>query len=961
MNTLLAQQTQPMLKGESGYTFQGFENDPLKTRIYTLSNGLKVYLSINKNEPRVYCNIAVKAGSKYDPAETTGLAHYLEHMMFKGTNKIATKNWEDEKVLLNQIADLYELHRKTDNDKEKKNIYQKIDSISYKAAQYAIPNEYDKMISTLGAKGTNAYTSNERTVYINDIPSNELDKFLKIEAERFKTLVLRLFHTELETVYEEFNRSEDNDYRKSWKSINEGLYPNHPFGKQTTIGEGEHLKNPSMYNIHQYFNTYYRPNNCAIVLVGDLDYDKTIALVDEHFGDWKAAEIPQFTYAEEPPIEEPKLFNNYGSQAEHLYIGWRFDGAQSKQTILMQLAMGILQNGQAGLFDLNLTKQQKVLQLNAFDIVYHDYSSLVVYAVPRQGQSLNDLNELILKEVEKLSTGNFEEWLLPAIINDYEFKQLKQFEANRNRAAFLVDQFVWEVDYNQLINSLQQMQKITKADIMDFAQKHLNSNNYVAAFKHVGEDPNIHKVDKPAITAVPINRNEKSDFFEEFEQISSMRLTPEFLDFKNDIQHEKLGDIPLYKIHNNNNASFALYYIFEMGKNHNKDLPLAFNYLPFLGTEKYSAEEISKTFFKLGVELKVSSSKEKSYVYIKGLKHSFNEGLALLEHLLAGVKADSNAYVNLVDGILKHRNDNKLNKDFLLRQGLVSYAKYGAKSPLTDIIDSEELEKKDLEILINLIHNLKKHPHKVFYYGNLPIELLKNEMTPYYNEEVSESLPQPVIYPELETSKNQVYFTHYDQKQVELMLIAKGQPFNKNVVPYIQIFNEYFGAGLSSIVFQEIREAKALAYSAYAYQNIPDNANQSHYTMGYIGTQTDKLQEAIDAMLGLLNNMPKANDQFEAAKLAALKRIESDRITKANVFWTWERNKKRGIDYDYRADLYEAIQKMSFEDLEGFFNTYIKAQEYTFLVIGDKTKLEFDVLNQLGEVTELNLEQICGY
>ncbi|HXH17750.1 MAG TPA: insulinase family protein, partial [Chitinophagales bacterium] len=279
-------------KEQTKYPYESVHNDPLNARIYTLKNGLKVYLTVNSREPRIQTYIAVRAGSKFDPKETTGLAHYLEHMMFKGTQDFGTLDWEKEKIMLDTISALYELHKNTADPEQKKKIYHRIDSISYEASKLAVPNEYDKMMTSLGAKGTNAYTWVEQTVYVNDIPSNELEKWLYLESNRFRTLVLRLFHTELETVYEEFNRAQDNDYRKSWDAVQNGLYPSHPYGTQTTLGEGEHLKNPSMVNIHRYFDRYYVPNNIAICLSGELDPDKTIALIDKYFGGWQPKEVP---------------------------------------------------------------------------------------------------------------------------------------------------------------------------------------------------------------------------------------------------------------------------------------------------------------------------------------------------------------------------------------------------------------------------------------------------------------------------------------------------------------------------------------------------------------------------------------------------------------------------------------------------------------------------------------------
>ena len=167
-------------------------------------------------------------------------------------------------------------------------------------SKLSIANEYDKMVNSLGAEGTNAFTSNEQTVYVNKIPSNEVDKWLRIESERFSKLVLRLFHTELEAVYEEFNRGQDNDGRKQYFATLQGLYPNHPYGTQSTIGISEHLKNPSMKAINAYFEKYYVPNNMAVIMVGDLDFEETIIKVNKAFGSYKSKEV---THPSFPPLD----------------------------------------------------------------------------------------------------------------------------------------------------------------------------------------------------------------------------------------------------------------------------------------------------------------------------------------------------------------------------------------------------------------------------------------------------------------------------------------------------------------------------------------------------------------------------------------------------------------------------------------------------------------------------------
>jgi predicted Zn-dependent peptidase len=279
-------------------------NDPFKARIYTLKNGLKVYMSVYKNAPRIQTYIAVRAGSKNDPATATGLAHYLEHMVFKGTDKFGTKDFAKESVEITKIENLYETYRQTKDDAQRKKIYHQIDSISGVAAKYAIANEYDKMLAGIGGQGTNAFTSFDQTVYVNDIPSNQLENWLKIEAERYRKPVLRLFHTELEAVYEEKNRGLDSDNSKLWEAVFAGLFKNHTYGTQTTIGTIDHLKNPSMKEIMKYFNANYVPNNMAICLSGDFDPDETIKLIEKNFGSMPSKPVTPYTFEKEAPITE---------------------------------------------------------------------------------------------------------------------------------------------------------------------------------------------------------------------------------------------------------------------------------------------------------------------------------------------------------------------------------------------------------------------------------------------------------------------------------------------------------------------------------------------------------------------------------------------------------------------------------------------------------------------------------
>ncbi|HRF76238.1 MAG TPA: insulinase family protein [Chitinophagales bacterium] len=945
------------------YSFITIPDDPTRTRIYKLNNGFTVYLSQNKAEPRIQTYIAVKAGSKNDPRETTGLAHYLEHMMFKGTSNVGTTNWSREKPIIDAIAQLYEQHRKEKDPEKKKEIYKKIDEMSQEAAKYAVPNEYDKMITSLGAKGTNAYTSKEQTVYVNDIPANELEKWLVIESERFSTCVLRLFHTELEAVYEEYNMGQDRDGSKMSEAYYRALFPTHPYGTQTTIGEGEHLKNPSMLNIMAYFYNFYVPSNMAICLSGDIDYDKTIELINKYFGTYVNRPIGEQKFLPEKPLQEVQRREVFGQEAETMMLGYRVSGAGTEETMLAKLFTGILYNGQAGLIDLDLNQQQKVLDAGAFLSEWKEYTVITFAADPREGQSLEECEQLLLAEIEKVKRGEFDEWLLKAVINDYKLSRIKSFESNSSRASAFVNTFVKGIDWGSYLNEHKAMESVTKQDIIDFANEFFGSNNYVVVYKRQGEDKNVKKVDKPAITPVEANREAQSAFLQKFMELPSLRVQPEFIDYEKRISNQTLGtNIPFSYIKNEENQLFELYYILDMGTNNDLYLPLAINYLPYLGTDKYSPSDLQKEFFKYGLSFNVFTSSDRVYVSLQGLESNLDKGVELFEHLLSSVKPDNKAYKELVNGIIKEREDNKSNKSAIFNSALATYARYGSYSPVTDILSEKDLNNTLPTTLTDKIKSLTNYKHRIFYYGALPQDQVITVLAKYHKApETLAEYPVAKKYTEQSTKTNKVYFVNYNMVQAQVMFMAKDENFNKSLLPEARLFNEYFGSGLSSIVFQEIRETKALAYSAYANFTTPANKDEAHYVRAFVGTQADKMQSAIEAMMDIMNNMPQAEKQFNASIESVVKQIESERIIRSNIFWSYENAKRRGLTTDIRKDIYTNVTGMTLPDLQQFVNDHIADNTYTIIVMGDKTKLDMSYLQSIGEFKELTLEEIFGY
>ena len=945
------------------YAYVQVPNDPTRTRVYTLKNGLKVYLSQNKVEPRIQTYIAVRTGSNNDPRETTGLAHYLEHMLFKGTNNIGTTNWEREQMVINGISQLYEKLRKETDPEKKKQIYAEIDLMSQEAAKFAIPNEYDKMITSLGAKGTNAYTSKEQTVYVNDIPANELEKWLVVESERFRTCVLRLFHTEMEAVYEEYNMSQDRDGSKMFEAYYRALFPTTPYGTQTTIGEGEHLKNPSMVNIMGYFYTYYVPNNMAICLSGDIDYDKTIALIDAYFGGYFNKPVDVRRFDKEKPLLEVQRREVYGMEAATLMMGWKFPGANTQEALIGELVAGMLFNGQAGLIDLDLNQQQKVLYARASYTEWRDYSVLNMVADPREGQTLEECEQLLLAQVEKLRKGEFDDWLIKAVVNDYKLSRTKSFESNSGRANAFVNAFIRGIDWGTYISKYNVMENITKQQVIDFVNEYLSSDSYAIVYKRQGEDKNVKKVDKPAITPLEANRDVQSKFLTDFMELPSSRVQPEFIDYKERITKTELNNaVPLNYIRNNENDLFELYYIFDMGANHDQALAYAINYLPYLGTDKYSAADLQKEFFKYGLSFSVNTSLDRVYVSLSGLEANLEKGIQLFEHLLSNVTPDNKAYKEYIEGLEKERVDLKSNKSMIMNGALATYARYGANNPQTTDLSISKLKNTLPSELTQKVKDLTGYKHRVFYYGMKDIDAVKQLLNTYHKTPATlKDYPAPMVYTEQETKANKVLFVHYPMAQAQVMFVSKDENFNKSLLPSARLFNEYFGSGLSSIVFQEIRETKALAYSAYASFGTPANSNEAHYVRAAVSTQADKMQAAIEAMLEIMNNMPQAPEQFEASRESALKQIESERIVRSNIYWSYENALRKGLNYDIRRDVYLNMNGMSLQDLQSFFDDHISDRHYTIIVMGDRTKLNLNYLNTIGDFSEVTLEEIFGY
>jgi len=628
---------------------------------------------------------------------------------------------------------------------------------------------------------------------------------------------------------------------------------------------------------------------------------------------------------------------------------------------LLLITDRILSNGKAGLIDLNLIQQQKVLKASSYSNRMKDYCAHYFNGRPKQGQTLDQVKDLLLSQIELIKKGDFPDWIITAIINKMKLNQIRALENNMNRSYAFVESFINETPWDVTVRKIEELSKITKQDIIDFANKYYN-NNYVIAYKKTGVDPIVDKITKPHITSLVINRDSKSDLFKKIENQKPLAIEPVFLDFSKDVtKFNAKSNIEVLYNKNLENNLFYLYYVFDMGKNHNKKLAMAINYLKYLGTSKYTPNQINQEFFKIGCEYGVYAGADKVYVYLSGLSENINKGAELFEHLLSNAQPNLDALKNMVSDIKKERSDAKLNKNNILGK-MIDYAKYGKLSPSTNLLSEIELNAVKADELIALIKRLESYKHKVFYYGPMRQQEVSSVIEKYHNiPKVLNELPSETKFAEKETVKNQVYIADYDMKQVELYMVSKSGLFDKTLLPKVNIFNEYFGGSMGSVVFQELREAKGLAYSAWGGYIEPNKKDKSFYIYTFIGTQNDKLFDAMKGMMGLLNNMPESSTSFDIAKTSIINQIRSERITKTNILFTYDYYQKLGINYDVRKDVFNEVPKMTLADLKSFQQKYIKGKNYITLIVGKQKEINIKALQKYGEVKYLTLKEIFGY
>lgn len=929
---------------------------------FVLDNGLNVYLTKNTETPRFRAEIAVHAGSKMDPADATGIAHYLEHMLFKGTENFGTTDFANEKIVLDKINQTYDL-RFNEKDPKKRADYQKqINKLSVEASKYAIPNEIDALYSKLGAEGLNAYTSSEETVYIVDLPKNRMEQWATVETERFARPVFRLFQPELETVYEEKNRTLDNKERLVSEAVEELLYKKHPYGTQTTLGTVDHLKNPSLTKMYEFYRKNYVPNNMAIIISGDIDINQTKQIITKHFSSWKKNKDVKYNPPQESPINgiERKTVNYKGE--EKVVLAFRGAAYKEKDRDVLSLIDMILDNGEAGLINQNLVNSQKVRAAGSYPSFNEDYGSMYLYGIPKEGQTLDEIEKMLLAEVEKVKTGNFDDSLLPGIILAFEIGQKAQLENNDGRVGILKTSFLRDVSVEDIMSVSQRFKKISKADIVKAANKYYQ-NNYVAV-QRLDKEYNFPKIEKPGLEKVKLNTDVKSNFIKNVENIKTNPITPKWVDYNKDFKAVSYAPgTVMYHTKNPINDIFNFSISYDYGGKHSRGFCEVMDELNFAGTGNMTPEQVKEEMFKMGVNLSYGCGDYGFSMSMSGLDSQFEKALTLGEKVLWSAKLDEEHLKNKVKNTLTNRSDAKKDHN-TLRRALSSYISYGNKSSFVDRLKKSELEALSVNQYNDMKNQLVKQNFEVSYSGQMSPEMVEKMVKKYHQpQNINVPLLNPRKRPEREiVAKNdkpvKIYFLDYKGAQAHISLLIPENKVDTNEGLVNSFYNEYFDGGMGGIMFQEVREARSLAYSSSARYAQGGRLGDQDQMTGYIGTQADKTVEAMTLFVDLLKNLPVSEDRFTRAKDAIENSYRTGYIDFRSVVGTTMYWGELGYDKDPRPDTFAKLPDMKLKNMLDYVKEKVSSKNLTFMIVGDKSKIKMADLKKIGNIEEVSVNSL---
>ena len=924
---------------------------------YILDNGLTVWLNEDHSQPKVFGAVVVKAGAKDTP--NTGIAHYFEHMMFKGTDKIGTVDYEAEKVFLDSIASKYDELAKAKDPIERSLLQREINELSVRAADYVIPNEFDKLITKYGGTKLNAGTSYDYTVYHNIFSPQYIEQWAEINSERLLNPVFRMFQSELETVYEEKNRMNDMMLNQAVERLMEIYFQPHPYA-YPIVGSAENLKNPRLSEMRKFFEEYYVASNMGLVLSGDFETDRVLPVLEQTF-----SRIPKGTIRPRASIKLPPFQGREKTKIKvpipllkAVAIGFRGLPANHPDQPALDIAVGILNNSNGTGYLDQLMVNRNVMGAMAGKESFNDAGYIGVVVVPKlMSQSYRSAEKIIWRAIDRLKKGDFSDEVFNSLKQEQLRQHLTALEDIDSRSQVMVRLFAQEKTWSDYQEELKRAEGLTKDDIVKVANKYLG-DNYLYIKKKTGRYPKDN-LSKPNFAPIlPKHADAVSDYTLKLEETPVQELRPRFLDFEKDAQRLSVTPhVALYAASNRVNNVFTLKLSYGIGFMEEPKLKYVATYIPLLGTEQLSFEAFRTQLQTLGSTMDFDVDKENFTIKITGFDKAFSETLAVICDFLSSIKADDKKLKTLVDDAkVTEKAFFKSNNE--VAQALFEYVQYGSLSQYLNKLSLKEVKKLKGRELVDLFHQVQEVECTLHYCGTLNIDEIAGQIRQYMALDNIRKESKSPVYREFVTyDKPLVFF--YDMPDVFQNIIyayLTSDPVESQQQRHkAGLFSKYFGEGMSSLMFQEIREFRSLAYyTSGAYRLSPFNqSDKPTRFVAFLSTQSDKTTDALEVLNSLIHDMPERPEKISEVIQTCINQTNNEYPAFRDISSKIASYQKEGYAEDPNRALLKDIEQMDIEDISRFYESHIKGRNLVYVVVGNSRMIDMKKLSGFGDVVRM--------
>ena len=931
-----------------------------QVREFELSNGMKVWLNEDHSQPKVFGAVVVNAGSVDCP--DTGIAHYFEHIMFKGTDELGTVDYATERVFLDSISMKYDELARTTDAKERKAIQHDINQLNIKASQYAIPNEFNRLTSMYGGSDLNAGTSYDFTFYHNTFSPQFIEQWCELNSHRLVHPVFRLFQGELETVYEEKNMYSDNPAAMMLEQIASKFFAGTPYS-YSVIGSTENLKNPKQSDMEAFYKKYYVASNMGLVLSGDINPDELMPLLERTFGQLDRGVKPVREKITAPaivgqPVEKFLFPMPIIGMSAMLFRGPTDFDADAPA---MKVALALLNNeNNTGLLD-ELTNKNRVYLSMSQNLSMNQTSALAVMVVPKLLCKVKTAENLCLEQIEKLKNGDFTDEQLQAVKKIIARDNEKELESISKRSELMVSAMsagvAWE-DYMKLLSSVG---NITRDDVTRVACKYF-TNNFYRFHKKNGRYP-VEGIAKPEYTPVkPQHANEKSALAQRLEQIPVQDVAPKLLDFDSDAVKVKMdGGNMLYASNNPLNDYFSIIINFHKGTLQDKLLEAAADYVGQLGTDSLDVKDFGAAMQQLGADLTITADEQMTVLMLNGEDKNMEETLRLLGHFLDHMKADEEKLESIKDAAGPEEKSFWDDNTEVFR-ALAYKVMKGERSNFFTRLTAKELKKQKADALITSFKSLYDCRYDVSYCGKLSasqVAGLFSVQLPQLKGTHDNSMQELA----LETPQSRTVYV-FDMPKSRQSVIGIYRPLNGVVSDRdkacFEMWGEYFGGGMSSVLFQEVREFRSMAYAAQGLAATPELANSTAPCgyMALVATQADKSMQAIALLDSLINDMPINAENLDVARQSLLNDINNGYPSFRGKSLIISLSERCGYTRDMNASMVEQLPNLTQADIEAFYHQHIKDQPYQLMIVGNVKKLDLKALAAYGNIVKVKKDDI---